>query len=157
SSSAILPFIGRTLPQLFAPAALRRPRARLYQAPSLGAFADEVAQLRIDAVAPAAAVEHAVMADARLQMVALLGCGEARQQAMDRRGLADGADVVVLALDGEDRGAGDGAGIDPGATRDEFAACQRLAMEHAIDGLKIEIRRQIHHRRIFVVEFPRRL
>ncbi len=76
---------------------------------------------------------------------------------MHRRGLADRADIVVLAFDGEDRGTADRAGIDRHAMRHELAARQRLAMKDAIDGLQIEIRRKIHHRRVFVVEFPRRV
>src|SRR6185312_4894257 len=152
SSSAIFPFM-LALPFL-SPAALQS--AWTSEARS-GAFANEIAQLRIDDVAPAAAIEDAVMADAGLDVIALLAGIEPGQQLMHRRGLADGADIVLLALDGEDRGAADRAGIDRHAMRDELAARQGLAMEDAIDGLEIKIRREIHHRRVLIVEFPRRV
>src|SRR6185437_2900110 len=61
------------------------------------------------------------------------------------------------ALDGEDRSAADRAGIDFHPARYERTARQRMAMEDAVDRLEIEIRREIHHRRVFVIEFPRRV
>ena len=47
----------------------------------------------------ARAVEHAVVADRRLQLVALSSAGRLRAQGVRRLGLADAGDVVVLALD----------------------------------------------------------
>lgn len=37
----------------------------------------------------------------------------------------------------------------------QLALGQRMPDEHGIDGLQIELRRQVHHREIFVVELAR--
>ena len=91
---------------------------------------DEVGDLRIDFVVPAAAVEHAVMADLAAAddapVLPARDCGTARA----RRGLADTADIVALALDGHQRGALDRARIDQFAAHPEAAMRQILPLEH---------------------------
>ena len=67
-------------------------------------------------------------------------------------GLAGAADIVALALDGHQRGTGDRARIDPVAMHLEAAMRQILALEHALEGLQIELGRQIHHGAVFVVK-----
>src|SRR4051812_45709029 len=61
---------------------------------------DHVADLGVDLLAEPLAVEHAVVADARLDIVLLEGLGEAGAERVRRLGLADAGDVVELALDG---------------------------------------------------------
>src|SRR5258706_10690523 len=73
---------------------------------------DDVAHLRIDARLPALAAEDAVVADARLDVVALQIGPHAAAQVLRREGLADGADVVALALDGKERHAADRLRLD---------------------------------------------
>src|SRR5262249_29255963 len=90
-------------------------RRRGYGGPAgsgLLAGQDHVAHDRVDLGLPAPAAEYAVMADAGLQVVALLVGLEAGAQVVRCRGLADGADVVALAFHGEQRGAPDRLGID---------------------------------------------
>src|SRR6185437_12557925 len=82
------------------------------QASGLGVGFDEAAYLGIDLGAPALAVEHAVMPDLGLEMMRLLALGQAGAEVERGSGLADGANVVVLALDAEERGLGDGLGLD---------------------------------------------
>jgi hypothetical protein len=60
---------------------------------------DELAHLRIDQVAPAAAAEDAVVAGALHGEVLLLLCGDAGAQACAARGLAEAGDVVQFAFD----------------------------------------------------------
>src|SRR6185503_16175549 len=119
--------------------------------------ADELADLGIDLGAPAPAVEDAVMADLGLNVMRLLGSREAGAEIERRGGLADGADIVVLALDTEERGALDGARLDAAVARGEAVQRQRMVLEDALHRLEIEIRRQIHHRHVLVIEAPRRL
>ena len=68
-------------------------------------------------------------------------------------GLADAGDVVVLAFDRHQRDAADLAGVDAAIAMRHLALGQRVADEHGIDGLQIELGGQIHDREIFVVEF----
>ena len=70
---------------------------------------DEIGDARRDLGAEARAVEHAVMADARLQVVRLLVVRKVRAELVRRLGLPDAGNVVVLALDGEQRDAPDRA------------------------------------------------
>src|SRR5579862_8587016 len=128
-----------------------------YSGPISAVLADEVTHLRIDLPAPAAAVEDAVMADAELDILGLLRFRQASQQPSGSRGLTDAANIVVLAFDQEDGGAGYGAWLDQAAARHEGAMREVAAVEDTLDRLQVEIRRQIHHRRIFVIEFLRRL
>src|SRR5687767_5877626 len=57
-------------------------------------FSDEVGDARHDLVAEARAVEHAVMADRRLQVMLFLVVGEVGAERVRRLGLADAGDVV---------------------------------------------------------------
>src|SRR5579862_7894770 len=75
-------------------------------------LADEGADFGVGFGLPAAAVKDAVMADRRLQVVGVPGRREVAAKAVRRDGLADRADVVLLALDGHQRGLLDRAGID---------------------------------------------
>src|SRR5471032_1865336 len=89
------------------------------RAPISPVCGDEVTHLRINLVAPAPAVEDAVMADLGLQEVMFLAVRQAAAEIDRRRGLADGSDVVVLAFDGEQGGPLDRRRIDLAAARHE--------------------------------------
>src|SRR5258708_36174628 len=68
------------------------------EGPILAARPHQVAENGIDLCLPALAAEDTVMADAGLQMVALARRRQACAEPMGCGGLADGADVVALAL-----------------------------------------------------------
>ena len=85
------------------------------------------------------------------EMLAPLG-GEVRAELVRRLGLADAGDVVVLALDREERGVADGGRVDPFAPVHHRAPRQGVLDEHGLDGLQVELRRQVHHGEILVVE-----
>src|SRR5579871_3263651 len=68
-----------------------------------------VAQDGIDLAGPFLAAENAVMADANLHVMASQVGPQPAAQLVRRHGLADRADVVALALDGQQHGAADGA------------------------------------------------
>ena len=70
--------------------------------------ADEFAHARVDFGAEAAAVEHAVMADALLQMVDPHGDRDVAADVVRRLGLADAGDVVVLSFHRHQRHMTDG-------------------------------------------------
>src|SRR5690606_23386928 len=65
--------------------------------PPLGA--DEVANARLNLVPKTAAVENAVMPDARLDIVLPALVGQTGREVLSRPGLAAARDVVLLALD----------------------------------------------------------
>ena len=67
-------------------------------------------------------------------------------------GLAGPADIVALALHRHQRGAFDRRRHDQIAAYAEAALRQVVVVEHALDGLQIEIRRQIHHRAVLIVK-----
>ena len=67
-------------------------------------------------------------------------------------GLAEAADIVILALDGEQRGLGDGAGIDQATAVQPFALGQGMALKHDLDGLQVEFGGHVADRAIFLVE-----
>src|SRR5579864_6303209 len=94
----------------------------------IGLFAgpDQLADSRIDFRLPAASAEDAIMPDPGLQVMALPGRVQPGAQLLRGKGLADRADVVVLALDGHQRGAPDRPGLDLAAARYERAARQLL-------------------------------
>src|SRR5947208_2527616 len=98
----------------------RRPAraAEMASFAELGVLFDEGVDARIDLFAPTAAVEDAVMADAVLQVVFLLARRQAGQQARGGRGLADGADIVILAFDQEDGRLFDRLRLDQARARD---------------------------------------
>src|SRR5262249_30882836 len=68
---------------------------------------NDVLDQRIDLVGPAVAAEHAIVADAGLHVVALEIGAQPGAEVVGGRGLADRADVVALAFDGEQHGAPD--------------------------------------------------
>src|SRR5882724_10590730 len=96
------------------------------RAPISPVCGDEVTHLRINLAAPAAAVEDAVVTDLGLQVVLLLAGRQAGAKIERRRGLPDGADVVVFAFDGEQRRALDRRRLDVAAARHETAESQRM-------------------------------
>src|SRR6185436_20732274 len=73
---------------------------------------EEVAELRVDDVAPAAAAEDAVVAGALDRQVAFVVGGDAGAEIVRRLRLAQPGDVVQLALDGHQRRARDRSGRD---------------------------------------------
>ena len=87
-----------------------------------------------------------------LQVVRLLCRRQVAAEAVRRAGLADGTDVVALALDGQESGLFDRAGINRLAAHREPAVRQILALEHALDGVEVELGRQVHDRAVFVIE-----
>src|SRR4051794_11879910 len=72
----------------------------------------EIRDARRDLGAEARAVEHAIVSDARLQIVHLVLVGDIRAQAMRGLRLTDAGNVVELALDREQRDAADFREID---------------------------------------------
>src|SRR5579883_2506814 len=100
---------------------------------------DDVLHQRIDLPLPLAAAEHAIVADARLHMVALEVGAQADAEVVRRDRLADRADVVLLALDGEQHGAPDRLRLDPLAAEPQRAARQRVVLEDEAHGLQVEL------------------
>ena len=92
------------------------------------------------------------MADFELEVVRLFRRRDAGAEIWAATGLARPADIVALALDGHQRGALDRRRLDQAAAHPKPAERQVVALEHALDRLQIEIRRQVHHRAVFVVE-----
>ena len=92
----------------------------------------------IDVVA-VAPVGDPVVADAGLHVVLAHVRAQARAQVLRGQGLADAADVVALAFDGQQRGAADARRLDAAAAPLQFAARQVVALEHALDRLQIEL------------------
>src|SRR6202035_2709480 len=72
----------------------------------------EVRDPRRDLGAKARSVEHAVMADTRLHPMGPALGGNVEAQPVRRLGLSEARDIVVLALDREQRDAADAGGID---------------------------------------------
>src|SRR3546814_1472453 len=77
-----------------------------------GGGADHVAHPRLNLRAPARAVEHPVVADARLDVVVVVLGRNAATQIMRRLGLAEAADVVLLAFHRHQRRAAELAAVD---------------------------------------------
>jgi hypothetical protein len=117
-------------------------------------FVDELHDARHDLGAEAAAVEHAVVACAFLQMMALAGFGNVAAQVVGGFGLADAGNVVVFAFHRHQRRSGDRGRIDRFAAMGERAVRQGVADEHLLDRLQIVFRRQIEDREELVVELP---
>src|SRR3546814_1179658 len=69
-----------------------------------------------------------------------------------RAGLADAGDVVELALDAKDGGAGNGVRAHRVPAMDHLALRQGVVLEHRLDGLQVELGRQVHYREVLVVE-----
>ena len=92
------------------------------------------------------------MADAGLQVVHLVLRRNVDAELVRGLGLADAGNVVVLALDGEQRDAADLRRIDRPAAMGHLAVRQGMADEHGIDRLQIEFGGQVHHGEILVIE-----
>src|SRR6478736_6454206 len=113
---------------------------------------NNVLQQRIDLVLPALAGKHAVIADARLHVVALEIGTQIAAEVMRGDALADGANVVALALDGEQHGAPDRSRIDAPAAIVEPTARKRMLLENEPDGLEIELCGEVEYGKVFVIE-----
>ena len=72
---------------------------------------------------------------------------------MRRFGLAEAADIVASRLDGHERGLLDGRAIDLLAPVHHLPSGKAMILEHRLDRLQIELRRQVHDGEIFLVEF----
>ena len=70
-----------------------------------------------------------------------------------RLGLADTGDVVLLALDRHQRDAPDLREVDGLVAMHQLALGQAVLHEDLVDRLKIELRREVHDGKIFVIEF----
>ncbi len=112
---------------------------------------------RVDAGLPALAAEHAVVAHAGLHVVALEVRAHAGAQVLRGERLPDRADVVALALDGEERHAPDRAGLDLAPAHHQLALGEGAVLEHDLHRLEVELRRQVHGREVLLVEAPRRV
>src|SRR5579859_3299863 len=99
---------------------------------------DQRAHARVNLRGPAPAAEDAVMPDPSLQMVVLPQRMQSGAQLLCREGLADRADIVVLALDGKQRGAADRPRLNLAVARDENAARQLVLLKNTVDSLEIE-------------------
>src|SRR5687767_12010929 len=110
-----------------------------------GGGGDEVAHLRVDDVAPAAAAEDAVVAGAGHGQVTL-SIGRHAGAQLDRRlRLAETGDVVLLTLDGQQRRARDGLGRDPFAAHVPPSARQQVLLEHDADAVQVVLGRSEEH------------
>ena len=112
----------------------------------------EIGDARRDLGAEARAVEHAVMADRGLQPMRLASAGMLTHSRCAASVWPTPGNVVVLAFDRHQRNAADFRRIDRLAAMGHLALRQRVADEHGIDGLQIELGGQVHHGEIFVVE-----
>src|SRR4051812_35977164 len=100
---------------------------------------NHVAHHRISLRRPAPAAEDAVMPDACLHVMLLHVRAQAAAEILRRKGLADGADIVLLALDGEEKRALDRAGIDTAAAMPHLAARQEMLLKDFLDRLDEEL------------------
>ena len=121
-------------------------RARIVRAHELG-------HARSDLGAEARAVENAVVADLGTLEVHLVLGRNAGAQIERGAALAGAGDVVLLAFDRHQRRPADGAEIDGPAARGHEPARHQVLHEHGVDGLQVELGREIHHGQVFVVEF----
>ena len=112
----------------------------------------EVDDARHDLGPEARAVEHAIMADLRLDVMDTHLLGDVDAQILGGFGLADAGNVVILALDGQKRDALDRAKVDPIALEHHLALRQRVLDEDLFDRLKIELGRHVHDGVVFVIE-----
>jgi hypothetical protein len=90
----------------------------------------EVPHDRIDLGFPLPAREHAVMADAGLQMVAFPEGGQLRAEIVGCNRLAHRADVIALSLNRQEGGPPDGAEIERLAAVLELVAAKIIVLEH---------------------------
>src|SRR4029450_11925285 len=113
---------------------------------------DEIPDLGVGLGLPSAAMEHAIVADLKLKVVDPFCRSDAGAELVRGDRLAGPADIVALALDRHQRGALDGRRFDRLSSHPETSARQIMAMKHPLDGVQVEIRRQIHDRAVFLVE-----
>src|SRR3546814_14441710 len=92
--------------------------------------------LRIDLLFPFAAGKDAIMADARLEVMALQMGTKARAERVGGRGLAHGADIVLFPFDRQQRGLADRARIDLPPAIGEFALGPPRPLEHPFHRLQ---------------------
>lgn len=123
----------------------RFPLERVQARVGLIAGEDEVAHHGIDLSLPSCAAEHAIVARPRLQMMALEVGLQRRAEIVRRDCLPDGADIVPLAFNREERRAAYRARVDAAVVHGEQAASEVRLLEHALDRLKIKLRRQVEH------------
>ena len=117
-------------------------------------LADERLDPRGDLVAEAGAVEQAVMADAGLLVMLVLVVVQVRGERMGGAGLPQAGDVVPLAFHRQDGRARDRRRVDVPVPRHQHPARQQVLLEHGVDGLQVELGRQVHDRAVFVIERP---
>src|SRR5207302_5318705 len=98
--------------------------------------ADERLDLGVGLGLPTAAVEHAIMSDFELEVVQLFRRRDAGAEIVRGDGLADRANVVILALDGHQRGLLDRLRLDRVAMHPEMPEWQVMVVKDALDGLQ---------------------
>jgi hypothetical protein len=106
-----------------------------------------------DLPAKARAVEDAVVAHGRTFEVGFAARRNPDAQLQRRAALTRAGDIVHLALDRHERGTANGAEVDNATPRGHQPARQKMLDEHAVDGLQVEFRREIHHGEVLVIEF----
>src|ERR1039458_6612527 len=84
----------------------------------------------VNFVFPTLAVEHAVVPDARLDVMGLPVEAKAAAQVLRGHGLTDGADIVFFALDGQQCGLADRARIDFASKQGHFTARQGMLLKN---------------------------
>src|ERR1700730_8985390 len=100
--------------------------------------AHEVAHARIDFGFETTSAEHAIMADARLNVVLAHSLGNAAADVVRGLRLSDAGNVVVLAFDREQRGLRNGAWADQSPAMFEYAIRDRVLLKHLDQRLHVE-------------------
>ena len=113
---------------------------------------DEVANVRIDLLAPAAAGKDAVVAGADGVVVKLPACRHAGAEAVRGSRLPDARDVVELAFDRQQGGRRDVLGPHQLALDLPGAVDQGEVLEHRLDRVEVVLGGHVEHGVVFVVE-----
>ena len=100
----------------------------------------------IDFVVPAPAAEDAVVANPCLHVVHLHILPQSRAKVLRGEGLAEAANIVPLAFDGQQSGTPYRARIDQAAMHLE------MVLENQLHRFEIELGWQVHDREIFLIE-----
>src|SRR5450631_341101 len=129
------------------------PRASIRQLDTSIRHLNDVTHGGVDVGVPAAAAENAVVADAGLYAVLLHMLTQPGTKVLRGERLTEAANIVPLPLDGQQRGALDGARIDAAAMHLELAERQKVILKNRFHRFEIELGRQIHDREIFLVKF----